>query len=261
MQCVIGMVTSYLAMAFGYVNIITNERNDGIMAIIKKVFVAVMVIGLTLTAVPVFAQSGKEALFGLKKLQARCQSGISYRDYSNAVADAKFPVSLFMESADAKKFLDLTNSMKAVMTHYEYAGNLWNQKMSARRDGSKHEFYLNGGFIATDSALGKEFKNLYPGATATNGYYEVSSSLSHIWGNAAQELKNTTILYAQVERTDANDLDKSKKESQQLKVSAEIEGLKAENEKLKVAAENERLKAENESLKKQLELMTSKRKK
>jgi len=73
------------------------------MANIKKLFIAAMVICLTFTTITAFAQTAKEAVFGLKKLQARCEAGINYNDYSNAIADAKFPVTLYMESADAKK--------------------------------------------------------------------------------------------------------------------------------------------------------------
>jgi len=47
----------------------------------KKLSVIVfMLIVSILFSVPVYAQSAKEAIFGLKKLQARCQSGISYHD-------------------------------------------------------------------------------------------------------------------------------------------------------------------------------------
>jgi|SRR3989339_300780 len=207
------------------------------MASMKKVFITVMVIGLTFTAITAFAQSAKEALFGLKKLQARCQVGISYKDYSNAVADAKFPVNLFMESANAKQSPELTDLMKAVMKHYEYAGYLWNRKMSVRPSGyNLEEDLLQGGFIEVSSPLGKEFHNLYPETKAIRGSYVLDLALSDIWGKATQELESATKLYAKSDRDESSEIDKLK-------------------------IENQSLKAENEKLKKQLELMTPKRKK
>ena len=121
------------------------------MAKMKKLFIATIMIGLTFTAITAFAQSAKEAVFGLKKLQARCQSGISYNDYSNALADAKFPVNLFMESKEAKKNPELTDSINRVMKHYEYAGGLWNIKISDRF----------AALIRCDSGLAVEIKKLY----------------------------------------------------------------------------------------------------
>ncbi len=218
------------------------------MANMKKVFIAVMVIGLTFTTIPVFAQSGKEALFGLKKLQARCQAGISYRDYSNAVADAKFPANLFMESADAKKSPELTDSMKVVMRHYEYAGKLWTSKISAKSILSdKDQWMLSEGLITSSSSLGREVKELYPQAKGSGEDYLVDYLLPIIWNEASKELENATKLYAKMEEDASN--------------NNNIDKLKKENEKLKAATEIEKLKAENEKLKKQLESMTPKKKK
>lgn len=208
------------------------------MASMKKVFIAAMVIGLTFTSILVFAQSGKEALFGLKKLQARCESGISYRDYSNAVADAKFPVNLFMESAEAKKFPELADSMKEVLKHYEYAGYLWNRKMSVRPESAAdlEGNMLRGGFIVVNSSLGKELHNLYPETKVISDTYPLDLALPNIWGKATQELGRATELYAKTERDEPSEIDKLKKE-------------------------NKSLKAENTSLKRQLEAMTTKKKK
>jgi len=54
------------------------------------------------------ADSAKDGIIALKKLQAKCQTGISYRDYSNALGEAKFPVNMYTESEESKKYPDLT---------------------------------------------------------------------------------------------------------------------------------------------------------
>jgi len=199
---------------------------------------AVFILAIMIS-IPAHAQSAKEAIMGLKKLQARCQSGISYRDYSNAVADAKFPVNLFMESAEAKSNPELTDAINKAMKHYEYAGQLWNLKMTA----SRYEIDLRHGFFQVDTDTGIEIGKLYPQAVPHKGRYFLNDIFSIIWGEASQELENITKLYAKTERETSSDIEKLKKENEQLKAIAE------------------RLKAENENLKKQIELMTPKRKK
>ncbi|HRY37298.1 MAG TPA: hypothetical protein P5347_01135 [Smithellaceae bacterium] len=214
------------------------------MANMKKLFIATMAIGLTLTAITAFAQTAKEAIFGLKKLQARCQIGISYKDYSSAVADAKFPVNLFIESADAEKFPDLKAAINKAMEHYETANLFWNRRMNVRQG----EVMLESGLIWTKSPMGQYISNNYPEAVAiepTTGvnwllgnpkYYPLDSVLPIMWNKASKELENATAIYSTIEGETSNDIDKIKQE-------------------------NEKLKTENENLKKQLELIKSKNKK
>jgi hypothetical protein len=198
----------------------------------KTVVIVFMLIVSILFSVPAYAQSAKEAVFGLKKLQARCQAGIAYRDYSNALADAKFPVNLYMESSDAKKNPELTDSINKVMGHYEYAGTLWNSKMLGLTIDEKY------GFFTVDSKRGREISSLYPQAsqalTDKKDSYFLDGLLPIIWGAASQELENATKLYAKIEGDTSNDIDKLKKE-------------------------NEQLKAENANLKKRLEVLKSKK--
>jgi hypothetical protein len=72
-----------------------------------------------------FAQSAKEALMALKKLQAKIQIGISYKEYGPACGDAKFPVNLFLEGDEAKKDFKFTQAIKTAMKHYEGAFEVW----------------------------------------------------------------------------------------------------------------------------------------
>lgn len=183
------------------------------MAKMKKLFIAAMVIGLTFMAVTAFAQPAKEALLGLKKLEARCQIGISYHDYSSAVADAKFPVNVFMESAEAEKFPDLKAAINKAMGHYETANIFWNRRMNPRQG----EIELQSGLIWTKSPMGQYISNAYPQAVAiapTTGinwllgnpkYYPLDSVLPIIWGEASKELANATALYSTIEEETVSD--------------------------------------------------------
>jgi len=213
----------------------------------KRLFIAVIVIGLTFTATIAFAQTAKEALYGLKKLQARCQSGIAHRDYSEAVANAKFPVNLFMESEEAKSYPEIKDSINKVMDHYEFASRVWDYMFAFRTITRS---------IDGESEFGREITSLYPNATRTSFFghimYDIDSLLITIWKEASSELDNTTKLYAQIENDKANRIDKLKEEKDK---ANEIDKLKKENELLKANAEIEKLKEENTNLKKQLEAL------
>jgi hypothetical protein len=199
---------------------------------------------------PVYAQVTKDALMGLKKLQARCQAGIAYRDYSNAVADALFPVKIYLTSADAKKYPELALSVKNTMQHYEYAGYVWDRKMQAPRDDM-----LSKGFIWDKGELGKEVKSLYPAAEATGGfvkYYPIDLLLPVIWKEASKELEIASDQYAKVETNISNApiasndmVEKLKLENNNLK----DELIKSQKENLDLRAQITELQKENASLK------------
>lgn len=198
-------------------------------------------------AVPVFiflligsayADSAKDAVMALKKLQAKCQSGISYRDYSNALGDAKFPVNIFLESADAKKYPVLTTSILEAMKHYEYAGTLWNYKMSDRFTA----------LIRCNSELAMQINKLYPQIKRDPGEfcYFVDALLPIIWNEASKELDNMTNLYSKIGDQSASEMDILRKENMDLK--SQIDNLKKEN--IDSKSQMDKLKEENALLKK-----------
>ena len=140
--------------------------------------------------------SAKEAIRALKKLEARCEAGISYKDYGPALGDAKFEVNLFLESAEARNKAKLAEAIEAVIGHYEFAATVWRRKVSDRF----------GNFIAINSELGQTVLKLYP--SANKDYREggalsqlmqkpaiwVDALLSVIWGEATKDLKRATAL-------------------------------------------------------------------
>ncbi|HEY6072036.1 MAG TPA: hypothetical protein VIV15_01265 [Anaerolineales bacterium] len=125
----------------------------------------------------------------MKILQAKCQAGIFYRDYGNALGEAKYPLNLFFESIDAKKYPDLSTSLRKAMMHYENAADAWKYKISI-------------GDIPVNSEFGKNIQQSYPNAikdTKAGGanlleynIYIIESLLSLIWNEASKELDITT---------------------------------------------------------------------
>ena len=197
----------------------------------KKAVITSAVIAFMLMSIPAFAQSAKEAVMALKKMEARVQSGISYRDYSSALGEAKFPVNMFIESADAKKYPELAGSIQTVMKHYEYTGDIWNEKMARRPVTNMYVGMIQKGFVEINSDRGREIARLYPETLQSGQYYVMDSLFQQIWRTASNELKNATTTYAKIEENTS--IDKEKKESEIDKLKKEVERLKAENADLK----------------------------
>jgi hypothetical protein len=123
----------------------------------KHLFMLMILIFLV-CAPPAFSQTAQEAYVGMKKLQARCQVGVSYRDYSSVLVEAKLPLNLFLGSPEAAEKQDLAIALQRVMAHYEYAGRVWSWKFAGRK---LREFL--------DADEEREVMNAYPG-TSNEGY-------------------------------------------------------------------------------------------
>lgn len=174
--------------------------------------------------------SGSEALIALKKLETRCETGISYRDYSSALAEAKFPVRMFVESENATNHPDVAAIFDKAVRHYEFAGKLWNAKFTAASD----DRLLSGGFIHQKGALGLLIKETYPEAPMMNKFYPLDLMLPFVWGKASNELIEATKLLA---TAGGDDADKLKAENEKMRVELELEQLRRENEDLKMKME------------------------
>ncbi len=74
-----------------------------------------------------------EAVNALKKLQARTQVGITYKDYAPALGEAKFALNLFSESTQAKEFPELAQLLTSAYDTFKMAGAVWDDKFSGRR--------------------------------------------------------------------------------------------------------------------------------
>jgi len=79
-------------------------------------------------SIPVYAQSAKEAVRSLKRLEAHCQTGITYADFTRALGDAKFEVNLYQESKVASNNIPLADMIKKIMSEYEDAHTVFTEK-------------------------------------------------------------------------------------------------------------------------------------
>jgi hypothetical protein len=166
----------------------------------------------------------------LKRLQAKCQTGISYREYRSAVGDAKFAVNLFIEGTGAQKYPELATSMNETMKHYEYAGNVWSKRFS------EDAGIVSKGLIPVKSELGMEIKSIYPQvneieASGDYRYYYMDSTISVIWGKASEALQKTETFNSDIVEKTAGREAPLKNENADLK--SQIDKLKEEIATLK----------------------------
>lgn len=151
-----------------------------------------------------FAQSAKDALKALKRLEARCESGISYKEYSPALGDAQFEVNLYLESKEAKDNPKLAMIINGIMFDYKWAKLAWDEKFSKKP-------LMNS--IMIDSSLAQSLIKIYPDMKkpfTEGGAYSVSTIffmkheklmipgiLNVIWGKASNSIKEATTMLAE----------------------------------------------------------------
>lgn len=172
------------------------------------------------------AQTADEAITALKMLETRCETGISYQDYSGALAEAKLPVRLFIERGGIAGQPQIAERMGIAVEHYEIAGRFWSAKFTAARD----DRFLSSGLIWHKSDLGKIIKDEYPEAQMVNKFYPLDFLLPLIWEKAADEVKKADEAITALEPTEAERL---RTENEQMRAEVELERLRRENEELK----------------------------
>jgi hypothetical protein len=230
-----------------------KEKKEGIMANMKKLFIVAMAIGLTLTAITAFAQTAKEAIYGLKKLEARVEAGISYRDYSPALGEAKFPVNLYLESQEAKNNPELASLIEKVMVHYEQAGFVFKEKI----EGPYRYLDHVSSFQNKQKAINEQntYKSLIEQYPEANKFIEDGGALGRDKSDQGKDINNLkygrvlnlNYLFPKILKKASIDL---KDASMLLSRAKEINAQNTQNE-------IEKLKTENANLRKQLEEMNA----
>lgn len=137
----------------------------------------------------VFSATDDEALTSLKKFRSRCEVGISYAEYSSALADSQYQVKEYLESANAKRNPEFAQYISDALSDYRRAGLLWNIKATLP----------SGDYVweDNDGGLWVEFVKAYPDGVRLlqtskyvgQGRYTLfSSMLSYIWEQASQKI-------------------------------------------------------------------------
>jgi hypothetical protein len=155
-----------------------------------------------------YAQSARDAVKSLKRIEARVDMGINYNEYVLAVADARVEVQMYLESHEAKQKTALTVIINKALEHYETSREVWKIKVSKTQDLGTVFGHLICLRDDPEGALGRRLLKQYPqadkpvdhgGALTTrafkkNGCDEVLvDNLIHIiWQEASKDLQQAT---------------------------------------------------------------------
>jgi hypothetical protein len=155
----------------------------------KMLIMLAMVLGLLVSNV-CYAQSGKEAVRALQKLQARVEAGISYRDYPPVIGDAKFEVNLYVKSlSDKEKYLDnLAIKIRRCMDYHEIARSTWGIYFAELQQG-----FTRKGIIPIKDI--QHLSNIFPEITNNvtgirdKKFVSIAEVLGVIWKHAGKVLE------------------------------------------------------------------------
>lgn len=180
-----------------------------------KKMLAVMLIVLFGSVGLAYGQSAKDAIKALKKLEAKVESGTSYKKYREDLGDANAEVKLFLESKAAKNDPSLALSIKKIMGNYQDAADLWStiaahpqrvpyfspdEKLSPTY---REQWHTN--LVETANKMFKKYPKAYDKCRVqrTSTFMGKTSSfpkeisldefLSVIWGEASKELKKLSL--------------------------------------------------------------------
>jgi hypothetical protein len=220
--------------------------------IMKRNIIVSVVLFIIVLSADVFGQPAKESVMALKNFQIRCETGILYKDYSPALAKAKIPVSLYLESAEAKNTPTLSEALKMAITHYDNAQKVWDAKYSPDK---KVYNYICSTFNPT---LYDRMTRVYPDIKVTDNSllitsipcFNIDEAVQLIWSKAAGEIGKASDLLAHPETEPA---EKKAGPGQSKDTMPDLQ--KRIDDLIK---ENERQKDENDKLKKQLEELKTK---
>ena len=136
-------------------------------------------------------QTGKDAFKSLKKVEAKIESGVSYQDYQQVIADTKHEVDMFLESSEANKNHQFAYHIKTSIDYYMTAENIWDIKFNCQDD-------IVMEIIGVNSNCGRQLKRLYPNSKAEilpgnlGPVYVVSNVLRNIFNDASKQLKKAS---------------------------------------------------------------------
>jgi len=141
----------------------------------------------------VFGQSAKEAYKALKKLEAKCQIGISYSDYVSTLGDAKYEVNLFLGSNAADRQQAISSSINKVIEHYNNILLVWRYKLEGLRIFHPNHDDIN---LPVTDPLGQLMLSFYPEAKLIVGVnpfghkgIECNKLIALIMSKASEDLK------------------------------------------------------------------------
>jgi hypothetical protein len=154
----------------------------------RNLIVAVLMLITTVSVCS--AETANDAVRALKKLEARCQAGISYKDFPPALGDAKFTTNMYLEGSESKKTPELAKLIKNAIGHYKFTYAVWGTK-----------FRLSNN-LSIDNKLATLFFDTYPGSkkdskeggVIVDGNYNIDRAVNYTMTEASKDIANASKL-------------------------------------------------------------------
>lgn len=208
---------------------------------LKRCVVLSTVLILAVSVQYAHAQSAKDALMSLKKLQSKCEAGILYNEYPPSLAEAKVQVMDYLQSPVSSNEPEFSEALGSALGHYECAGHIFDYMYNA--GAGQH-------FVSTqDPSLFAKVKQRYPElsiyVSKDISGFSYSEAIQVMWARAASEVERAFDNFPSkavkktarkaVEQADPGDADATdgrlKKQVNALK--HEVRRLKKENKELR----------------------------
>ncbi|MDD5169356.1 MAG: hypothetical protein PHN75_11105 [Syntrophales bacterium] len=172
----------------------------------KRNLILLSVLASILMAAVAYGQTALDAVRALKKLEARIEIGLNYKEYALYLADAKVDTTFFLESSAAKQNRALADKINRILDHYEMARVVWNLKVTKTEDFGTAFGHLMSTQSGEEGVLSRRLLKMYPqankaadkGGVLTMGSYGsrgvneilVDNMISIIWKEASKELRD-----------------------------------------------------------------------
>ena len=117
-------------------------------------------------------------------MDARCDAGISYRDFAPAVGEAKYEVNLYLESKESDVNKPLADSIRKTMAHYMEINYIWNIN---KKGGCTWHYQILNSFFSMYPDVDKQSLSCEYSETYT---LNQDKAISFILTEASKELKH-----------------------------------------------------------------------
>jgi hypothetical protein len=189
----------------------------------------------------VFGQTAKDALAVIKQLQQRCETGILYKDYSQALTGVESSINLYLHSPESQKAPEFSKSLSKALMHYENA-----ESILLFRSGSDENYFIS----TQDPALFNRIKGAYPELKIyeEKGFPGISydEAIQVMWAKAASDIEKASDNFPVDGKKSMTLKEQGKEDPGREYTTADVEqqisALKEENKKLK--KENKELRKE-----------------
>lgn len=130
------------------------------------------------------------AILSMKKLEARCNVGINYFEYTKELGEAWYSIRLFIENKNVVNLLNTKEHIIKAFEHYKFASSVWKFTALGLHEVRSGFFYQGN---KPEEAMINLIRETYPNAPkAEYDIYETNILLPYIWKQASEEIKKAS---------------------------------------------------------------------